>query len=210
MIALSPGFAMPSDSHVQLQSLIDRIQAGDRGARRELLNQACSRLRQLTARILNESFAAVHQRHELDSVVHETWLRLVQAVEKTDAPTVEDFFRLAAFKVRQVLIDMVQRQRKQLARERLGFGSDSTSNASLQPADETYNPARLAAWTELHETVAALADDERAVFEMHYYLELPQAEIARILNLHPRRVSYIWVAATEKLADQLEHIGGLS
>jgi DNA-directed RNA polymerase specialized sigma subunit len=44
---------------------------------------------------------------------------------------------------------------------------------------------------------------------MHYYLELPQAEVARILNLPPRRVSYIWVAATEKLADQLDHLGGL-
>ena len=86
MIALSVGLAMPSDSHVQLQSLIDRIQSGDRVARRELLNQACSRLRLLTARILNESFAAVHQRHEIDSVVHETWLRLVQAVEKTETP----------------------------------------------------------------------------------------------------------------------------
>ena len=61
----------------------------------------------------------------------------------------------------------------------------------------------------MHETVATLADDERAVFEIHYYLEMPQAEIARILNLHPRRVSYFWVAATDKLADQLEHIGGL-
>jgi len=36
---------------------------------------------------------------------------------------------------------------------------------------------------------------------MHYYLELPQAEIARMLDLHPRKVSYPWVAATEKLGE---------
>jgi hypothetical protein len=43
---------------------------------------------------------------------------------------------------------------------------------------------------------------------MHFYLELPQAEIARVLNLHPRKVSYLWVSATEKLADDLESITG--
>ena len=36
---------------------------------------------------------------------------------------------------------------------------------------------------------------------MHHYLEMSQADIARVLNLHPRKVSYLWVAATEKLAD---------
>ena len=38
---------------------------------------------------------------------------------------------------------------------------------------------------------------------MHYYLDLPQAEIARVLELHPRKVSYLWVAATEKLGEGL-------
>jgi hypothetical protein len=52
-------------------------------------------------------------------------------------------------------------------------------------AGTTYDPARLALWTELHEKVATLNDQERTVFEMHFYLELPQAEIARVLELHP-------------------------
>jgi DNA-directed RNA polymerase specialized sigma24 family protein len=44
---------------------------------------------------------------------------------------------------------------------------------------------------------------------MHYYLGLPQAEIADLLGLHPRKVSYLWVAATEKLAGVLPQ-GGMS
>jgi hypothetical protein len=50
-------------------------------------------------------------------------------------------------------------------------------------------PARLALWTEFHEKVAALSEQERAVFEMHYYLGLPQAEIAqeRLGAAEPRR-----------------------
>jgi hypothetical protein len=38
---------------------------------------------------------------------------------------------------------------------------------------------------------------------MHYYLGLPQSEVARVLGLHPRKVSYLWVAATDKLARYL-------
>jgi hypothetical protein len=45
---------------------------------------------------------------------------------------------------------------------------------------------------------------------MHYYLGLPQAEIARLLNLHPRKVSYLWIAATEELAGLLSLTEGLT
>ncbi len=76
------------------------------------------------------------------------------------------------------------------------------------PGQQTYDPGRLAAWTEFHEQVQALADDKRSVFEMHFYLDLPQAEIARVLALHPRKVSRLWVAATERLADDLTALGG--
>jgi hypothetical protein len=58
--------------------------------------------------MLHGSFPDVARRHDLDSVVHETWMRFLPALEKTDLPTVADFFRLAAFKFRQVLLDMAQ------------------------------------------------------------------------------------------------------
>ncbi|HKB35595.1 MAG TPA: sigma-70 family RNA polymerase sigma factor [Gemmataceae bacterium] len=190
-----------NDASVELQALIERIRRGDREARRDLLAHACDRLRRLTARVFNESFPALRNRHELDSVVHETWLRLVQALEKTEPPTVADFFRLAAHKVRQVLLDMAARQRRLASREALGF-SDVTHPA-MGAAQQTYDPGRLAQWTEFHEKVEALTEDERAVFEMHYYLELPQAQVAELLEMHPRKVSRLWIAATERLAEGL-------
>ena len=199
---------MQPDATVQLQAVIDRILQGDRAARRELLDRACNRLRRLAARLLNESFPALKTRHELDSVVHETWLRLLRTLETTDPPTVADFFRLAAFKVRQVLLDLADRQRRQVSREMLGLPGGDGSGPALEPAQRTHDPSRLAAWTEFHEKVQALPDEERTVFEMHFYLDLPQAEIARVLDLHPRKVSRLWVAATERLADTLTALGG--
>src|SRR6516225_9038182 len=195
---------MEADDSVVLQCLLDRLRTGDREARRLLLERACERLRRLAGRMLHGSFPEVARRHEVDSVVHETWVRLLQALDKTEPATVADFFRLAAHKFRQVLLDMAQGERRRAQREVLGLSGVDSAGPAPSAASTTWNPARLALWTEFHEKVATLGEQERAVFEMHYYLDLPQAEIARVLGLHPRKVSYLWVAATEKLGEGLD------
>jgi RNA polymerase sigma factor (sigma-70 family) len=183
-----------------LQGMLDRLRQGDRDARRQLLERACERLRRLAGRMLYGSFPELARRHELDSVVHETWMRLLQALETAEPATVADFFRLAAHKFRQVLLDMAQGERRRAQREVLGLSEGPFPAA----ASTTHDPARLALWTEFHDKVATLSEQERSVFEMHYYLELPQAAIAKVLELHPRKVSYLWIAATEKLGDELD------
>ena len=204
---------MDQNTTSQLQTLLDRLRQGDRQARREFLEQVCERLRRLAAKILSGSFPNLQARHEVDSVVHETWLRLMQALDKADPPTVADFFRLAAHKIRQVLLDMADRQRRMDQRETfLGLADSQATGpaaAHVEPANQTYDGAKLALWTELHNKVGRLPEDERTVFEMHYYLGLPQAEIAKVLGLHPRKVSYLWIAATENLAGELGPTGGL-
>src|SRR5262245_9091547 len=195
---------MAEDGSVELQGLLDLLRKGDREARRLLLERACERLRQLAGRMLHGSFSELARRHELDSVVHETWVRLLQALETTEPPTVTDFFRLAAHKFRQVLLDMAQSERRRAQREVIGLSEADGEGAATSTASTTSDPARLALWTEFHERVATLSEPERAVFEMHYYLELPQAEIAQVLELHPRKVSYLWIAATEKLGEGLD------
>jgi DNA-directed RNA polymerase specialized sigma24 family protein len=124
---------------------------------------------------------------------------------------VADFFRLAAHKVRQVLLDMVDKERRDLHQHlTMKQPDDSLADRNRnEPADQSLDGARLAVWTEFHEHVGTLDEGQRAVFEMHYYLGLPQAEIARIMELHPRKISYLWVAATEALADDLSQIARL-
>jgi RNA polymerase sigma factor (sigma-70 family) len=195
---------MAEDDSVELQGLLDRLRQGDREARRLVLERACERLRRLAGRMLYGSFPELARRHEVDSIVHETWMRLLQALEKTEPPTVADFLRLAAHKFRQVLLDMAQRERRRAQREVLGLSGSNSEASAPSTAGTTYDPARLALWTEFHDKVAALSELERAVFEMHYYLDLPQAQIAQVLELHPRKVSYLWIAATEKLGEGMD------
>jgi RNA polymerase sigma factor (sigma-70 family) len=200
---------MDHDTTAELQSLLDRLRVGDKTARREFLEQVCARLRRLAARILFDSFPGLQARHDVDSVVHETWLRLMQAMDKSDPPTVADFFRLAAHKIRQVLLDMAAKQRRIDQRETFLTGGDSQHPGRSEVGNQTYDAARLSLWTEFHNKVGHLEEPQRSVFEMHYYLGLPQAQIAEVLNLHPRKVSYLWIEATESLADELAQLGAL-
>jgi RNA polymerase sigma factor (sigma-70 family) len=193
---------MSDETIDEMRDLIEGVRRQDPSARRALLERACGRLRRLAGHILSGSFADLAGRHELDSIVHETWLRLAQALETTEPASVEHFFHLAAQKVRHVLLDMVDRHRRARSREALGFSSDSRGG----PVEVSSDPARLARWTEFHERVASLPEDERTVFEMHYYLELPQGQIAELLSLHPRKVSRLWISSTDKLAEGLAEL----
>lgn len=197
--------SMTHDGSLQLQTLLDRVRQGDAAARRQLLERACERLRRLAGRMLHGSFPDLGRRHDVDSVVHETWVRLLQALESAHPPTTADFFRFAAHKIRQVLLDMAHAERRRSQRE--VSGQDGSGAMVREPMNLTYDPVRLAMWTEFHEKVNELDEQERAVFDMHYYLDIPQAEVARVLNLHPRKVSYLWIAATEKLGEGLRALG---
>jgi RNA polymerase sigma factor (sigma-70 family) len=198
---------MVDDSTVELQRLLDRVHQGEPEAQRRLLERAHARLKRLAAKLLNQSFPALRPQHELDSIVHESWFRLIDAVDAAQPATVLDFFRLAAHKIRQVLLDLVQEQRRQQARE-TPLANDSHHGESAQAWTGTYDPVKLSLWTEFHRRVDDLEPSERSVFELHYYLDVPQAEIARLLDLHPRKVSYLWVAATERLAEGLDAFVG--
>ena len=127
----------------------------------------------------------------------------VKALEQTELRSVAEFFRLAAHKIRQVLLDMVTRQQRWDREQVIDFqGGDSSANND--PSLQTYNPDRLAMWTEFHERVARLNEDERKAFELHYYLEIPQVQIASLLNIPPRQVSRLWIMATDRLTEGLD------
>src|SRR5688572_21918686 len=131
---------MSDGSSAELQTVLDRVRQGDVQARRELLERACARLRRLAAHMLHGSFEQLGKRHEVDSVVHETWVRLLQALESAQPPTTTDFFRFAAHKIRQVLLDMVQAERRRADHE-VARWSASGAEPGGGGGNQTYDPA---------------------------------------------------------------------
>ncbi len=201
---------MAQNTSGDLQDLIDRLRDGDVLARRELVQRAYPRVLRIAASLFHEDFAALRGRHDLESVVNEVWLRLVGALDATQPQTVEGFFGLVFHKVRQVLLDMAGRQRRDDQR-RCAAPLDANDSAALvffDLADTTYDPARLTALTELHDEIEKLPADERMVFDLHYYGDFSQVEIARMLELSPKQVSRLWLAATGRLAKWLDGFDG--
>jgi RNA polymerase sigma factor (sigma-70 family) len=200
---------MTGDTTEDLRGLIDRLGRGDDAARSELLARAYQRLSRIASAMFHRDFPGLRDRHDLESVVDESWARLMRALETVRPPTVEDFLRLVAHKVRQVLLDMADRQRRNDNKAQDATDRRRERSARDDPADESLEPGRLALLTEFHRQVENLPGDQRTVFDLHYYTDLPQAEIARLLGIHPRKVSYLWVAATERLAEWLDGLDEL-
>jgi RNA polymerase sigma-70 factor (ECF subfamily) len=194
------------DTTADLQLLIDRLRQGDDAARRLLLQRAHDRLLKIAATVFRQDFPALQGRHDLESVVSEVWMRLVGALETTRPETVEGFFGLVFVKVRQVLLDMAQRQRRLDARraERPKEAGNSDAPAEFDCPDTTHDPGRLAVLTEFHEQIEKLPEDQRRIFELHYYGGFSQAEIAQMLGLHRKQVSRLWLTSTGRLARWLD------
>jgi RNA polymerase sigma factor (sigma-70 family) len=188
-----------------LADLIERLSRGDEAARRLLLERAHHRVQHIAATILRADFPILHQRHDLDSVIHETWLRLEKSLQEIQPRTVDEFFGLVVVKVRQALLDMARRQqRADRVRSVPASGSAATNARGLDPTDTSHEPHQLALLTEFHAHVATLPGDERRVFELLYYGGLTQAEIARVTELHPRKVCRLWFSATQRLGEWAE------
>ena len=72
-----------------------------------------------------------------------------------------------------------------------------------QAVDLRHEPNRLAAWSEFHEKVGSLPDEEREVFELIWYQGLSQAEAAEVLHTSQRTLQRRWQAARLHLVEAL-------
>ncbi len=202
---------MSGDTTADVRDLIERLRRGDDSARTALLDRVHHRLCRIAAATLRSRFPRLRDQHELNSVVDEAWIRLLGALKTTQPESADAFYRLMFHKVHQVLLDLAARQTRDAVRLRSapGGGDGSGSANRFDLGDSTDDPAGLAFWTEFHQEVASLPEPQRTVFDFHYYAEFPQAEIAQLLDLHPKQVSRLWLAATFRLAQWLDGLEGL-
>src|SRR5215467_8299635 len=112
---------MTSDQSAVLHRLLTRLAAGDQAARHELIGCAYQRLRRLASVILNESFPRLKTAPaglETTDVANEAALGMYQVLAEIQPATPRDFFRLAAQRIRWLLLDrakQIDRTRQELA-----------------------------------------------------------------------------------------------
>lgn len=193
----------------KVQDLLKLMKTGDReNAGRLLIEHACERLRLLAHRMLRR-YPHVHRWEETDDVFVEATTRLHRSLADVLPESPRHFYNLAATHVRRVLIEMARRHFGPM-----GIGANHDTDALADgrlarhdPADLTGEPSSIVEWTEFHEQVEALPDEEREVFSLTWYEGLSQAEIAGVLGVGVRTVKRRWQSARCLLGKVLH--GGL-
>jgi RNA polymerase sigma factor (TIGR02999 family) len=194
---------MAGDQTKQLEQLLERMRNGDSAARNELVGLAYERLRLLARKMFHHDFPRLGNLHETDSILHQAVLRLFRALQEVQPPSVHDFLTFSAAQIRRVLQDMA-RQQDRRGRKMDEWNASGPALAAHQDLeDTTLDPSQLAQWSEFHQKVRELPDEEREVVDLYWYQGLTQAETARILGIHEKAVSRRWIRARLKLSEWL-------
>ena len=191
----------------QIQLRLDRLRAGDESARDELLNIACERLGRLARKMLR-GYPGVRRWEQTDDVLQNAALRLCRALDEVRARVGAQLHQPGR------RADPPRADRPGAALRRAGGPGASSRQPGRtgwlgdppgppDPGTDTDDPARLAAWTEFHDQVEALPDEEREVFDLLWYQGLSQAEAAALLGVTERVVRYRWRSARLKLHEML-------
>jgi len=180
--------ATQGNTTTRLQFWLDLMQAGDGQARQELCGHACERLRKLTRRMLR-GYPLVRSWEQTDDVLQNSMMRLYRALADVTPESLRHFYSLAGVQIRRELLDLAKHHAR----------LDGQQRPRKDEADDSENPCNLAEWTEFHQQVEALPEDEREVFNLLWYGEVTQAEAADILGIAVRTVIRRWQAARVRL-----------
>lgn len=197
----------PGPLTVQIEGWIQRLQAGDAAARGELLNCAADRLSSLAHKMLR-NFPRVRRWEETDDVMQNALLRLHRTLNDVTPATPKDFYRLAALNIRRELLDLAKHyygpQGAGAHHISQAKEEDSGDAGRRDPSDVTHDPDRVAAWSEFHQQVGLLPEEEREVFDLLWYQGLTQTEAAAVLAVSERTIKRRWQAARLALHDALQ------
>jgi RNA polymerase sigma-70 factor (ECF subfamily) len=196
-----------TDSTTEIQIRLDRLRAGDASARDELLDIARVRLSRLARKLLR-GYPGVRRWEQTDDIVQNAALRLCRALKDIRPESVRHFINLAAVQIRRELIDLARHYEgpEGPGRHHLSRAGPDDSGTAPGPPDspaDTGDPARLASWTEFHDTVETLPDAEREIFDLLWYQGLSRREAAALLGVTERVVKRRWRATLLKLHERL-------
>ena len=195
---------MQETQSIYIQDCLSRLRAGDPAARDDLLRGTSERFRQLCRQMLN-SFPRLRRWEETGDVFSGAMMRLTRALSSVEPESPRHFYRLAALQIRRELCDL---SRHHFGPQGMGANHatsreqrDSTDSVAgpQVPVEDTHDPQKVLAWTELHQQVEQLPEAEREVFDLVWYHQLPQTEVAALLDVSRRTVIRRWQSACLKL-----------
>jgi RNA polymerase sigma-70 factor (ECF subfamily) len=131
-------------------------------------------------------------------VTNEAALKLYEALAEIRPATGRDFFRLAAQRIRWLLLDQAKRIDKD------GSGQSAPRPEFYPPPDES--KPDLPALSALYEQIEQLPEEEREVVDLLYFHGLTQAEAATCLDVSERTIRRRWTVAKVQLFEGLKFL----
>jgi RNA polymerase sigma factor (TIGR02999 family) len=175
--------------------ILERVQRGNEKAAEELLPLVYEELRRLAAaKMVHE---APGQTLQATALVHEAWLRLVQAPKQNWQNRVH-FFRVAAECMRRILIDKARRKQQ----VRHGGGHQRIPLDAVEIADD-FDHQRLLQVNEALDRLAALDGTKAEVVKLRFFAGLENREIAEMLGISESTVERSWRFAKAWLLAEL-------
>jgi RNA polymerase sigma factor (TIGR02999 family) len=173
------------------------IEHGDPAAAEQLLPLVYEELRSLAAQRLEREKPG--QTLQATALVHDAYLRLVNAPEAQQWNSRGHFFAAAAEAMRRILVE--QARRKQ--RERHGGGRrrvdlDTELCVTSEPDDS------LVALDECLERLAKEDPQSAELVKLRYFAGLTIPQAAEILGVSPRKANFMWSFARAWLRREME------
>jgi RNA polymerase sigma factor (TIGR02999 family) len=180
----------------EVTQILSRIEHGDSSAAEQLLPLVYDELRKLAAaRLANEKPG---QTLQATALVHDAYIRLVDAEKSQQWDSRGHFFAAAAEAMRRILVDIALRK-KSLKR---GGDRNRLNIADVEPAVPPPEEDLLA----LNEALDKLADIQPQTAELvklRYFAGLTNKQAAELLGISPRKADSLWAYAKVWLHDRI-------
>lgn len=180
------------DDSTHLQLLLDQYLADEPHAFDELIQYVSRRLRSLAKKMLAR-YPHVRRWEETDDVMQTALLRLHRSLSEVRPESKRAFFGLAATQMRRTLIDLARhyyganglgKNYKSVAGEQ----TESFGDPMQRVAANQDKPDNLARWSDFHEAIDKLDEEEKEVISLVWYGGMLQKEVAELLEVSERTV----------------------
>jgi RNA polymerase sigma-70 factor (ECF subfamily) len=192
----------------RLACCLERLAAGEKSARDEILETCDQRMRVLSHRLLGK-FAKIRRWDNTDDVAQNAAIRLHRALADTVPDSPRGLMGLMATQIQRELID--------LARKHSGphsWASNHDTNAGVKngacrveeasEGEQRDEAVPIERWEEFHEAIEGLPGDLREVFRMVWYLGLDREAAAKAMGCSVRTIGRMWQEARERVGKALE------
>jgi len=162
------------------------------------------RLRLLAHKILDD-IPSVRRFEDTDDLLQNSVVRLWKYLAERQPETPVDYFRLAACLIRRELIDLSRHHFGQRNSPVIFESPSSASDESVgQPRhresnEDSSDPQKLSQWTEFHEYVEKLPEEDRSLFDLLWYQGLTMSETSELLGLPLRSLGRCWKSVRIRL-----------